>query len=31
LNEAKNDIRQALLQQQRFDFVKRLREGAKIQ
>jgi peptidyl-prolyl cis-trans isomerase C len=31
LNEAKNDIRQALLQQQRADFVKRLREGAKIQ
>ena len=31
LNEAKNDIRQALLQQQRFDLVKRLREGAKIQ
>jgi peptidyl-prolyl cis-trans isomerase C len=31
LNEAKNDIRQGLLQQQRADFVKRLREGAKIQ
>jgi peptidyl-prolyl cis-trans isomerase C len=31
LNEAKNDLRQALLQQQRVDFVKRLREGAKIQ
>jgi peptidyl-prolyl cis-trans isomerase C len=31
LNEAKNDLRQALLQQQRAEFVKRLREGAKIQ
>ena len=31
LNEAKNDIRQALAQQQRADFVKRLREGAKVQ
>lgn len=31
LNEAKNDIRLALAQQQRVDFVKRLREGAKVQ
>jgi peptidyl-prolyl cis-trans isomerase C len=31
LNEAKNDIRQALAQQQRADFVKRLRQGAKVQ
>jgi peptidyl-prolyl cis-trans isomerase C len=31
LNEAKNDIRQALQQQQRADLVKRLREGAKVQ
>lgn len=31
LNEAKNDLRQALIQQQRVDFVKRLRDGAKIQ
>lgn len=31
LNEAKNDIRQGLQQQQRADFVKRLRDGAKVQ
>lgn len=31
LNEAKNDIRQALQQQQRAELVKRLRDGAKIQ
>ena len=31
LNQAKNDIRQALQQQQRADLVKRLREGAKVQ
>ena len=31
LNEAKNDIRQALQQQQRAELVKRLRDGAKVQ
>lgn len=31
LNEAKNDIRQAFQQQQRAEFVKRLRDGAKVQ
>lgn len=31
LNEAKNDIRQAFQQQQRADYVKRLRDGAKVQ
>ena len=31
LNEAKNEIRQSLEQQQRADFVKRLRNGAKVQ
>lgn len=31
LNEAKNDIRQSLMQQQRAEFVKRLRDSAKVQ
>lgn len=31
LNEAKNDIRQSLQQQQRAELVKRLRDGAKVQ
>ena len=31
LNEAKNDIRQALMQQQRGELVKKLRDGAKVQ
>jgi len=31
LNEAKNEIRQSLIQQQRADLVKRLRDGAKVQ
>jgi len=29
-DEAKNDIRQMLVQKQRFDYVKRLRENAKV-